>query len=380
MSLEKIFYDWMDKPRFPIIQGGMGAGISLSPLAVAVAEADAIGTISSVGLNLFTSKRVNEKLNTIDAVAREVSDTKKLCGFAAVNIMAKLVQTYEDSIEGAVKGGANMIVVGAGLPADLPHLVEKFHEKYHETKKHNIGVVPIVSSAQVLEIIMHRYWKSNTKDGYKPDMIILEGPKAGGHIGFSYKAIEKSGKNFLKDYDLFDVLLPEVLDFLNKNGYHIPVFVAGGIRTSYDVAKALKLGARGIQFASPLIVSNESGASESFKQATIDSTNEDVMLGTKEWGSPAGYPFRYTKKSPLTQEFSNSKYFGICRALICATPHPELTNNLCEACPEGYIKSLEGICPAMGNEINKALYTMGTEVNSITKKAPASEIIRELIG
>ena len=379
MSLEKIFYPWMDKPRLPIIQGGMGAGISLSPLAVAVAEADAIGTISSVGLNLFTSKRVNEKLNTIDAVAREVSDTKKLCGFAAVNIMAKLVTTYEDSIEGAVKGGANMIVVGAGLPTHLPQLVEKFHEKYYGTKKHNIGIVPIVSSAQVLELIMHRYWKSNTKEGYKPDMIILEGPKAGGHIGWSYKAIEKSGENFLKEYDLFDVLLTEVLNFLNKNNYNIPVIVAGGIRNNYDVLKALKLGAKGVQFASPLIVADESGASEEFKQATIDSKNEDILLGTRKWGSAAGYPFKHSRKSPLIYELSDSEYFCICRALICATPHSELTNNLCETCPEGYIRSSEGICPAMGNIINKALYTMGSEVNSITKRAPAAEIIRELI-
>ena len=188
-------------------------------------------------------------------------------GFAAINIMAKLVGSYEQSIEGAVKGGANMIVVGAGLPSTLPHLVEKFYG----SKNHNIGIVPIVSSAQVLDIIIHRYWQP---DGYMPDAIVLEGPKAGGHIGWSYKTVNRAGKDFLKKYDLLDVLLPEVLELLHKGGYNIPVFVAGGIRNRKDIDIALKAGATGVQIGTPFVVAYESGASEDFKRTVIESRDE----------------------------------------------------------------------------------------------------------
>jgi NAD(P)H-dependent flavin oxidoreductase YrpB (nitropropane dioxygenase family) len=372
MSLEKIFYSWMDRPRFPIIQGGMGAGISLLELAAAVSKADAMGTLSSVALNQFTSKRTEERLSTVDATAREVSDTRKAGGFAAINIMAKLVGSYEESIEGAVKGGANMIVVGAGLPANLPHLVEKFYG----SKNHNIGIVPIVSSAQVLDIIIHRYWQPS---GYMPDAIVLEGPKAGGHIGWSYKMINRSGENFLKKYDLLDVLLPEVLELLNKGGYDIPVFVAGGIRNRKDINIALKAGASGVQIGTPFVVAYESGASEDFKRTIIESNDNDVRLGNEAWGSPASYPFRYNINSPLATEVSNGSSFCICRGLISATNNPELTNNDSKGCPEGYVKPLHGACPAAGNIINKPLYTMGTDINSITKKAYAADIIGELV-
>ena len=211
-----------------------------------------------------------------------------------------------------------------------------------------------------------------------PDAIILEGPKAGGHIGFSYKTIKKSGENFLKDYDLLDVLLPEVMKFLQKYGYNIPVFVAGGIRTKEHIAKARSIGATGVQIASQLIVVHESGASEEFKDVVIESSDEDVVLGTEEWGSPAQYSFRYSKKSPLVKEMSQSNFFCICRSLICATPYEYLTNDKAIGCPEGYVKPLHSACPAAGNIIDKALYTMGSEVNSITKRRYAAEIIRDL--
>jgi NAD(P)H-dependent flavin oxidoreductase YrpB (nitropropane dioxygenase family) len=325
-----------------------------------------------VALDQFTSKRVQEPLNTVDAVAREVSDTKKKGGFAAINIMAKLVGTYEESVEGAVKGGANMIAVGAGLPTNLPHLVEKFYG----SKNHNIAIVPIVSSAQVLDLIIHRYWQPG---GYMPDAIVLEGPKAGGHIGFSYKMINKSGDNFLKEYDLLDVLLPQVLEILHKGNYDIPVFVAGGIRNKDDIAKALNIGATGVQIGTPFVVAYESGASEDFKNLIIESRDEDVRLGNEEWGSPASYPFRYNVKSPLVKESSKGKHFCICRGLIHATNDIELTNNKATGCPEGYVKPLHGACPAAGNIINQPLYTMGSDINSITKKAYAADIIKELI-
>ena len=366
--LEKIFFPWMDRPRFPIVQGGMGAGISLLPLASAVADADAICTLSSVALDQFTSARVGEKLNQVEAVVREVSDTKKAGGFAAINVMVKLVGSYRQSIEGAVKGGANMIVSGAGLPTNLPELVEQFAG----TKNHNIALVPIVSSADVLDILINRYWM---KQGHLPDAVVLEGPKAGGHIGFSYKTIKRSGANFLNDYDLFDVLLDPVLEVASR--YSIPVFVAGGIRTHENIEYALRRGAAGVQIGSPFVATPESGASDHFKQVLIDSHNEDVLLGDETWGSPALYPFRYLRGSPLFSK-KLGKYFCICSALFSSTttaiPQKE------GVCPEEYVKPLKGNCPARGNVLYNGLYTSGTEINTITRIRPAADIIRELVG
>jgi nitronate monooxygenase len=365
--LEKIILKGIDNPRYPLIQGGMGAGISLMRLASAVSNEDAMGTISSVALDKFTSARVGKELNQVEAVAREIEDTKKASNFAAINIMVKLEGSYKNSIEGAVRGGANMILSGAGLPVDLPRLVEE----YAGTKDHKISLVPIVSSARALKVLLNYWIKRN---GYLPDAIVLEGPKAGGHLGFSYKEIRESGSNFLKDYDLFDVLLDPVLEITRER--NIPVFVAGGIRTKEDILYAKKRGAAGVQIATPFIATYESGASDSFKQAIIDSNNEDVLTGSEEWGSPALFPFRYLKSSPLAEK-KNGRFFCICSALLSSTDmsFPQKKGD----CPELYVKPLKCDCPAKGNVLYDGVYTSGTEINSITRIRHAAEIIRELV-
>jgi len=379
LLLEKIFYEeWMDKPRFPVIQGGMGGGISLEELASAVNYAGAMGVVSSVALDQFTSARVGEKLNQMEAAAREVADTKKACGFAAINIMVKLVRDYEASVEGAVKGGANMIISGAGLPIELPTLVEKFAG----TKDHHIALVPIVSSARALRIIIERYWMNAN---HLPDAVVLAGPKCGGHLGFSYREIEASGENFLKDYDLFDVLLTPVLKLVKKyetKEHKIPVFVAGGIRTHEDVIHAIKQGATGVQVGTPFAASYESGACNDFKNTIIRSSNADVMLGSREWGSPTGYPFRYLRGSPLAQLGKNAEnnYFCICSALLSSTKTDIPSRN--GDCPWGYVKPLDKLCPANGKEnvIPNRLYTSGTEIDGIKEIRHAADIVNELAG
>ena len=140
--------------RYPIIQGGMGIGVSLYSLASAVGREGCIGTISSVALDQLVRKRLlesgeqvkdvkNRSMDFIEATAREVYDTKKDCGVVAINIMVALPNYYEQSVEGAVEGGANMIISGAGLPLNLPSLVEKY-----AGEDHDINLVPIVSSAR----------------------------------------------------------------------------------------------------------------------------------------------------------------------------------------------------------------------------------------
>jgi nitronate monooxygenase len=368
--LEKIVFPWMDRPRYPIIQGGMGVYISGWKLASTVSSADAMGTISSVALDQYVSLRVGKTLNQKEAVAREIIDTKNAGGFCAINVMVKLVGTYEDTIEGAVRGGANMIISGAGLPTNLPMLVEQFAG----TPDHHIALAPMVSSVEALNILLNRYWLKPGKPGYIPDAIILEGPKAGGHLGFSYKAVKASGENFLRDYDLFDVLLDPVLEVAQN--YSIPVFVAGGIRTRADIDYALSRGAAGVQIGTPFVPTYESGASREFKEMILKSSNADVMMGDEQWGSSVGYPFRYLKDSPLAQKKSG-KYFCICAALLSSTDPAILLKN--GPCPENYVQPSKGLCNAFDNVIYDGLYTTGTEIDSLTAMKHAADVVRELV-
>ena len=357
----------MDRPRYPIIQGGMGIGISLVDLSSAVGLADAMGTNSSAGLDQLTSTRVGVQLNQCDAVARETSDTKKACGYAGINIMVKLESSYEASVEGAVKGGANMIISGAGFPLALPGLVAKFAG----TKEHNIALVPIVSSDKTLQIITEHWLEGGFAP---PSAVVIAGPKSAGHLGFNYRKIAQAGENFLKEYDLFDVLLPQVREYASK--FNIPCFVSGGIRTRADIDRALSLGATGVHIGTPFVATFESGASDDFKQKLIASNNKDVLIGSPEWGSPAGYPFRYLRDSPLAQD-KHGKHFCICCALGNSIKEPLSVKP--GDCPERYVKPLKGNCPAQGNVIRKGLYTVSAEIDSITKIRHASEIIEELV-
>jgi nitronate monooxygenase len=168
-----------------------------------------------------------------------------------------------------------------------------------------------------------------------------------------------------------------VLELAHMHG-NIPVFVAGGIRTHDDILYALSRGAAGVQIGTPFVVTYESGASDHFKQTLINSKNEDVMLGDQSWGSPAGYPFRYLRGSPLVYEKSEGNYFCICSGLFSST-NTEIAMKEGD-CPERYVRPLCGACLAQGNVIYKGLYTSGTEINTITRIRHAADIIKELAG
>ena len=186
--------------RYPIIQGGMGIGVSLFPLASAVGKEGCIGTISSVSLDRLVAKRIKvDKLDYIEATAREVTDTKQNGGVAAINIMVALPLFYEKAVQGAVEGGIDMIISGAGLPTTLPSSV-----KSYAGKNHDINLVPIISSARAFKILCKQWGKRN----YRPDAVILEGPKAGGHLGWNYNQMNeyKNEKEFLEDNELYKLL------------------------------------------------------------------------------------------------------------------------------------------------------------------------------
>lgn len=259
--------------KIPIIQGGMGVRVSLSSLAAAVANAGGIGTIASVGLGDIKAKWEDFERASRESLIEEIRKAKSMTdGLLAVNIMGVL-SNARDMIKAAVREGIQIIVYGAGLPIKLPETVND----------PSVNLVPIVSSARVARLILQSWDK---RYGRIPDAFILEGPLAGGHLGFSVEQLKEPEK-----YSL-EVLLPEVFEtikpFEDKYGKKIPIIAAGGIFTGKDIARMLSLGASGVQMATRFVCTEECSVSQEFKQAYLDATEEDITIIK----SPVGMPGR----------------------------------------------------------------------------------------
>jgi nitronate monooxygenase len=378
-------------PKYPIIQGGMGIGVSLYELASAVGREGCIGTISSAALDQFVRKRLFKKdffrskksfkdlrpgrMDFIESVSREVYDTKKNCGVAAINIMVALPNYFESAIQGAVEGGVDMIVCGAGLPLNLPSLVGKY-----AGRDHDISLVPIVSSGRALELICKKW----DKLFYRPDGCVLEGPKAGGHLGWRYNDISD---DFLEKFDLFDNLLDPVLDVADKypNDFgSMPVIVAGGIYNNEDIVYALSRGASGVQMGSRFAATKESGFSDISKQVIVDSSKEDIVIADQSWGSPCGYPFRYSKLSPAYINKGEENNFCICSVLSGGAGIDNSSKlgrkDFPKGCPERYVLIGDRVCPGVGHPSYDSLVTMGSEAYRINEVLSVKELCNELKG
>jgi len=256
----------------PIIQGGMGVGVSLHPLASAVAVEGGLGILSSACLDRLVSKRTGKKTTTYDAVYEEVSLAKAAGGFAGINIMVALQRDYEASVRGAIDAGADAIISGAGLPLSLPQI----------QKPGDTALIPIVSSARALDLICRR-WE---RQGQRPDAVVLEGPLAGGHLGFRMDQVD------LPENTL-EALLPSVKESAIAHG-DIPLIVAGGIYTHEDIRRYLAMGADGVQMGTRFLATEESSATALYKQAVLDATEDDILVADDP-GSPCGLPFRVLK-------------------------------------------------------------------------------------
>ncbi len=258
----------------PVIQGGMGVGISLSGLASAVANEGGVGVISSAGLGLlYKNFSMNYLEASIYGLKEEIRKAReKTLGVIGVNIMVAMTN-FVDMVRTAISEKVDMIIAGAGLPLDLP----SFLKKDSITK-----LVPIVSSSRAVKIICEK-WKSHYD--YLPDAVVVEGPKAGGHLGFKTDQIGDTNYSLEK-------LVPEVVDELKtfeaKYNRKIPVFAAGGIYTGDDIRKIMKLGASGVQMGTRFVTTNECDASEGFKQAYINAGEDDIKIIK----SPVGLPGR----------------------------------------------------------------------------------------
>jgi nitronate monooxygenase len=258
----------------PIIQGGMGVGISLSRMAAAVANEGGIGVISSAGLGLLYKQLGMDYVEaSIVGLREELRKAReKTLGVIGVNVMVAM-SNFADMVTTAIEEKADIIFGGAGLPLDMPGFLKK-----DSTTK----LVPIVSSARATSIICEK-WQKNY--GYIPDAIVVEGPKAGGHLGF--KPAQIADDNFSLEH-----LIPEVVAAANvfeeRFGVKIPVIAAGGIYTGQDIRNIMRLGASGVQMGTRFVTTHECDASRAFKQTYIDATAGDVEI----INSPVGMPGR----------------------------------------------------------------------------------------
>ncbi|NOY52404.1 MAG: nitronate monooxygenase [Deltaproteobacteria bacterium] len=263
---------------YPIIQGGMGVGISWDNLAGNVAKNGCIGIISGV----CTGYRYPDFVETLkgrplkpanlhhrESLIRIVKSAKEIAGgngAVGVNILHCITE-YGRVVKDAVDAGADLIITGAGIPLRLPEYAEN----------PEIALVPIVSSARVLKIIC-KSWKH--RYNRLPDAVVMEGPKSGGHQGYTLEQCRDP------QYAL-EKILPEVLEEAAKWG-EIPVIAAGGIWDRADIESFLRMGAAGVQMATRFIGTYECDASPGFKQVVLNAGKEDIAL----MKSPVGYPAR----------------------------------------------------------------------------------------
>ena len=302
----------------PVVQGGMGVGVSAGGLAGTVAAAGAVGTISSVDLRrlhpdlMAQTSHLDHKAPDVraridaanlEALDREIRRARRLAaghGVIAVNVMRAL-SAYADYVRQALASGADAIVVGAGLPLDLPELAQD-HPR--------VALIPILSDARGVQVVVRRWMKR----ARLPDAIVLEHPRlAGGHLGAA-KVADLNDRRFD-----FDVVVPEVQAFLAREGIErdIPLIVAGGISSHGDIQRLQALGAAAVQLGTAFAVTAECDAAEAFKRVLATARPQDLV----EFTSVAGLPARAVRTPWL------DKYLRL-QGRLQAMAHPKRRCNM----------------------------------------------------
>ena len=338
------------KVQRPIIQGGMGIGVSLHKLASAVAEAGGIGVISAaqVGFKEPDFLKNNFESN-VRALKKEIQLAREMApnGVLGVNLMVA-TNNYSDFVKASIEAGIDLIISGAGLPLDLPKLVAGS----------NVKIAPIVSSGKAASLICKTWDKKYNRI---PDLVVVEGPKAGGHLGFHKENIDDSAYSI-------DTIVVEVINavkpFIEKYNKHIPVVAAGGIFDGYDIARVMNLGADGVQMGTRFVATFECDANEKYKQAYLDAKQEDIQIVT----SPVGMPGR-----ALTNEFIKKVYSTPDKVRCyynCLKPCDPKTAPYCIS--TALINAVEG-------NLDEGLIFCGSNVYRIDKIISVKDLMEELV-
>ena len=336
----------------PILQGGMGVGVSLGGLAGAVAACGGMGCISTADAGYrepdFAQDPASANHRALTAEIQKAKALAKGAGLVAINAMVA-TQDYAAAIRTAVEAGVDAVVSGAGLPLELPGLVGT----------QEVAIAPIVSSARAARLILRRWAKEFARTA---DFVVIEGYKAGGHLGFAEA-------DLLADHcQSLDEILPEVLaevqPYEAQFGHAIPVFVAGGIYTGADMAHYTKLGAAGVQLATRFIPTYECDASQTYKDVLLAAKPEDVRI----IHSPVGMPGR-ALNTPLVQALAKGKRFAPRHCARCL--------KTCDPAKVPYCIT-HALIEAVKGNVEEGLFFCGANVGRLDRMYTVRELMDEL--
>ena len=343
--------------RIPVIQGGMGVGISLSGLAGSVAACGGVGVISTAQIGYRDPEFEKDPIKTnLRVIGEEIQKAREIAkgGILGVNIMVAL-KHYRQHIETAVEAGADVIICGAGLPADLPGIAQNYAREHG---KKIPKLMPIVSSARAAGIIL-KMWDHHYHT--VPDCIIVEGPMAGGHLGFQESVLEN-----IENID-FDAILCGVIDskkpYEEKYTKKIPVAAAGGIFDRQDIDHVLSLGADAVQIASRFVVTKECDASDAYKRAYIEAGKGNIQIVK----SPVGMPGRAVRNAFIRQVEQHKQEITGCYQCLEKCNPKEVPYCITQA-----------LIHAVKGELEQGLIFCGENVSRIHEMTTVPELMREL--
>lgn len=348
--------------RHPIIQGGMGVGISWDQLAGTVSLEGGLGVISAVGTGYY--KNLSEKVHIItkrdkpkdvinfyskDALKEIFDNARKICGKLplACNILYA-INDYGRVVKDACEAGANIIITGAGIPTNMPEFTKDFPD---------VALVPIVSSARALKLICKKWQRYNRI----PDAVIVEGPLSGGHQGFKYEDCYK------EEFQLENIVPPVIEEA--KNWGDIPVIAAGGIWDKKDIDKFLALGCVGVQMATRFIGTFECDADAKFKNVLLNAKKDDIQL----MKSPVGLPARGVRTN---LQFSIENH---------TAPKVQCVSNCVAPCNRGHEAKIVGYCiadrlgAAYQGDVETGLFFSGSNGYKIDKIISVKELMEKLV-
>ena len=339
--------------KYPIIQGGMGVGVSLHNLAGNVSKEGGIGVISTADIGYQEEDFYQNPMKAnLRAIGKEIKMARDIAGedkILAVNIMVAL-RNYAEIVKECVKQKIDLIISGAGIPKDLPQYVKGTCTK----------IAPIVSSLRCCKLIV-KHWMS--KYDYVPDMIVIEGPEAGGHLGFKEDELTEENKPKLEDITV------EVVNYIKEvekeTSKEIPVISAGGIWDGKDIRRFLDLGADGVQMATRFVATDECDASDVFKQAYVNAKTEDIKIIK----SPVGMPGRAINNEFIKNTKKEKPKIDKCYNCI----------KTCNVATTPYCITKALINAVKGN-MKDALVFCGSNVDKVKEIVSVHKLMNELVS
>lgn len=338
--------------RIPIIQGGMGVGVSRGNLAGAVAGAGGIGVISTAQIGYDEADFSNNyRESNIRAIKKHIRLAKEQAdgGLVGVNVMVAL-KDYEEHVRTAARAGADVIICGAGLPVKLPKLVEGTDSK----------IAPIVSTEKAVSILL-KMWERKYQS--TADFVVIEGPKAGGHLGFSREQLQEDADGLLNYDEEICKIIGTVRLYEKKFEKKIPVMVAGGIFDAEDIRHVRKLGADGVQIASRFVVTQECDAHPAYKEAYIRAKREDIRIVQ----SPVGMPGRAIDNKFLREVAVGGKKVERCFGCLAKCSPDKIPYCITDA----LIRAVRG-------DVENGLIFCGENVERIHEITTVSALMEEL--